>query len=118
MALDWPRVIVLHDDADKVECQPDGRVVIDPPYAGTTGYGVQLERVRVCAIAQRHAEAGSLVGICEAEPLNGADATGQLDAEGREHRGVDHHQRAAGPPAGGDAMVTTSSSRAARLLRV
>lgn len=73
MAIDWPRVIVIHDDADKVECQPDGRVVIDPPYAGTTGYGAQLKRARVCAIAQRHAEAGSLVGVCEAEPLNGAD---------------------------------------------
>jgi hypothetical protein len=49
---------------------PPGTVAyIDPPYANTTGYGHDLGRAEVCALAERWASAGAWVVISEAEPL-------------------------------------------------
>ena len=56
---------------------PSGAVCfIDPPYVGTTGYGHDLGRSEVVAMARRWAEAGATVAISEAEPI------GDLVAEG------------------------------------
>jgi hypothetical protein len=49
---------------------PKGTVCfIDPPYVGTTGYGHDLPREDVVAMARRWKEAGALVCISEQEPL-------------------------------------------------
>lgn len=44
-------------------------VYVDPPYVGRTGYGWDLERDRLLALAVRLADAGAVVAISEAEPL-------------------------------------------------
>lgn len=60
-------------DAREVDPGPDlppGTVVyMDPPYQGTTGYGHDLPRVEVVALARRWAAAGATVAISEAEPI-------------------------------------------------
>lgn len=49
---------------------PSGAVCfIDPPYIGTTGYGHDLSRADVVAMAQRWAAAGATVLVSEAEPI-------------------------------------------------
>ena len=68
LAIDWPPVTVVHGDAANAPLGA-GRAVIDPPYQGTTGYGCDLTRPRVVALAERHAAAGALVGVCEAGPV-------------------------------------------------
>lgn len=44
-------------------------VYLDPPYVGATGYGWDMPRAEVLALAQRWAEAGAVVAVSEAEPL-------------------------------------------------
>lgn len=66
--LNWPPTTVVYGDATAV-APVGGRVVIDPPYLDTTSYEDDLARHKVCAIARQHADSGSLVGVCEAEPL-------------------------------------------------
>lgn len=73
-ALDWPPVTVVYGDAALVD-PAGGRVVIDAPYRDTAGYGHDLERPRLLDLARRHADAGAVVGVCEAEPL--ADGLGE-----------------------------------------
>jgi hypothetical protein len=49
---------------------PAGTVAyMDPPYVGTTGYGHDLPRSEVVALARRWSEAGAMVAISEAEPI-------------------------------------------------
>jgi hypothetical protein len=64
-------------DARGIEPGPDlppGTVAYtDPPYLGTTGYGHDLPRSEVVALARRWAAAGATVAISEAEPI--ADLT-------------------------------------------
>ena len=56
---------------------PAGTVAyMDPPYLGTTGYGHDLQRSEVVALARRWSAAGAMVAISEAEPI------GDLVAEG------------------------------------
>lgn len=56
---------------------PPGTVVyIDPPYVGTTGYGHDLPREEVVAMARRWADAGALVCISEQEPIPALMADG------------------------------------------
>lgn len=68
------------DNAGIIEPGPDlppGTVAyMDPPYVGTTGYGHDLPRSEVVALARRWAAAGAMVAISEAEPI------GDLVAEG------------------------------------
>lgn len=68
------------DNAGLIEPGPDlppGTVAyMDPPYVNTTGYGHDLPRADVVALARRWAEAGAMVAISEAEPI------GDLVAEG------------------------------------
>lgn len=45
-------------------------VYFDPPYEGRTGYSVGLPRHSVLKVAQRWAEAGAVVAISEAVPLD------------------------------------------------
>jgi hypothetical protein len=53
---------------------PPGTVAyMDPPYVGTTGYGHDLPRADVVALARRWSAAGAMVAISEAEPI--ADLT-------------------------------------------
>lgn len=52
------------DDCDGVY------VYMDPPYQGTTGYSVDLPREDVLAIARKWSDAGAVVCISEAEPLD------------------------------------------------
>jgi hypothetical protein len=70
----------VHADARGIEPGPDlppGTVAyMDPPYVGTTGYGHDLPRSEVVALARRWAAAGAMVAISEAEPI------GDLVAEG------------------------------------
>jgi hypothetical protein len=67
-------------DARGIEPGPDlppGTVAyMDPPYVGTTGYGHDLPRSEVVALARRWSAAGAMVAISEAEPI------GDLVAEG------------------------------------
>jgi hypothetical protein len=62
----------LTDDARTVDPPqlPAGSwVYIDPPYVGTTGYGHDLGRPEVIALARRWREAGAHVAVSEAEPI-------------------------------------------------
>jgi hypothetical protein len=44
-------------------------VYLDPPYVGATGYGWDMPRAEVLALARRWADAGAVVAVSEAEPL-------------------------------------------------
>jgi len=74
------RPATVHADARGIEPGPDlppGTVAyMDPPYVGTTGYGHDLLRSEVVALARRWSAAGAMVAISEAEPI------GDLVAEG------------------------------------
>ena len=62
----------ITDDARTVDPPqlPAGSwVYIDPPYVGTTGYGHNLGRPEVIALARRWHEAGAHVAVSEAEPI-------------------------------------------------
>lgn len=61
-------VQVRHADARGIEVGP-GFVYLDPPYVGATGYGWDMPRAEVLALAQRWADAGAVVAVSEAEPL-------------------------------------------------
>jgi hypothetical protein len=70
---------------DPGPCLPAGTwVFIDPPYQGTTGYGHDLPRSEVVALARRWAEAGAGVMVTEAEAIP------ELVAEGWHAVGFDH----------------------------
>lgn len=61
---------------------PPGTVVfMDPPYVGTTGYGNDLPREDVVAMARKWAAAGARVYISEAEPLPALVADGWRTVE-------------------------------------
>lgn len=45
-------------------------VYLDPPYLGATGYGWDMPRAEVLALARRWADAGAVVAVSEAEPLD------------------------------------------------
>jgi hypothetical protein len=66
-------------DARGIEPGPDlppGTVAyMDPPYVNTTGYGHDLPRCEVVALARRWSAAGAMVAISEAEPI--ADLTSE-----------------------------------------
>lgn len=64
--------ITVHPDAREIDPPdlPAGSVVfIDPPYVNTTGYGHDLPRADVVAMARAWRDAGSLVCISEQEPI-------------------------------------------------
>jgi len=67
-------------DARGIEPGPDlppGTVAyMDPPYVGTSGYGHDLPRANVVALARRWAAAGATVAISEAEPVDDLTADG------------------------------------------
>jgi hypothetical protein len=67
----WPPVTVCSDAREVDPGQlPEGTVAyMDPPYQGTTGYGHDLDRDAVVALARRWADAGAVVCISEAEPI-------------------------------------------------
>jgi hypothetical protein len=68
---DMPATIT--PDARGIEPGPDlppGTVAyMDPPYVGATGYGHDLPRSEVVALARRWSAAGAMVAISEAEPI-------------------------------------------------
>jgi len=78
-------------DARGIEPGPDlpaGTVAyMDPPYVGTTGYGHDLPRSEVVALARRWSAAGATVAISEAEPIADLTAEGwhavRVDGERR-----------------------------------
>ena len=78
-------------DARGIEPGPDlppGTVAyMDPPYVNTTGYGHDLPRSEVVALARRWSAAGAMVAISEAEPI------GDLVAEGWHAVRVDGERR-------------------------
>ena len=59
----------IHPDARLLDPIPGAVVLFDPPYVDTTGYGHDLPRPDVVAIAERWAAAGCTVAICEQEPI-------------------------------------------------
>ena len=59
----------IHPDARHLDPIPGAVVLFDPPYQNTTGYGHDLPRPDVVAIAERWASAGCTVAICEQEPI-------------------------------------------------
>lgn len=59
---------VHHGDARGLEPGP-GFCYLDPPYVGATGYGWDLPRGQVLELARRWADAGAVVAVSEAEPL-------------------------------------------------
>ena len=63
---------LIHPDARDIDppALPPGTVCyMDPPYVATTGYGHDLGRAEVVALARRWAAAGATVAISEAEPI-------------------------------------------------
>jgi hypothetical protein len=68
-----PMPATIHPDARGIEPGPDlppGAIAyMDPPYVGTTGYGHDLPRSEVVALARRWSAAGAMVAISEAEPI-------------------------------------------------
>jgi hypothetical protein len=90
--LDLPTLpATITPDARSIEPGPDlppGTVAyMDPPYVGTTGYGHDLPRSEVVALARRWAAAGATVAISEAEPIADLTAEGwhavRVDGERR-----------------------------------
>jgi len=75
-SVSWPAsTLVLRHSAAEVDPAAigvDGRtfVYIDPPYAGTTGYGPTLTRAEVVDIARRFDAAGAVVAVSEGEPVD------------------------------------------------
>ena len=67
----FPSVTVTPDarDIDPPDLPAGSVVFIDPPYVGTTGYGHDLPRADVVAMARRWKAAGALVCISEQEPI-------------------------------------------------
>jgi len=71
----WPvATTILRSSAAELDPRALGvdrhtRVYIDPPYAGTTGYGPTLGRAEVVEVARRFAVAGATVAISEGEPV-------------------------------------------------
>lgn len=59
---------VHHGDARGIEPGP-GFCYLDPPYVGATGYGWDLPRGEVLELARRWHDAGAVVAVSEAEPL-------------------------------------------------
>jgi len=59
----------VYDSAEAVPVEVVGRTVVllDPPYAGTTGYAAGCSREAVAALARRWADAGAEVLITERE---------------------------------------------------
>jgi hypothetical protein len=66
---DLTAVEVRRVDVRSVLPMRGARVLLDPDYKGTTGYGHSLPRPDVITVAQRWRAAGSLVAVCESEPL-------------------------------------------------
>lgn len=67
----WPHPAwsVFHGDAAQILPFAGAYCYIDPPYFGRTGYGCELAREDVIAVARRWADAGSVVAISEAVPI-------------------------------------------------
>lgn len=59
----------VHPDSRLITPEPHAVVFIDPPYVNTTGYGHDLPRADVVAMARAWKAAGSLVCISEQEPI-------------------------------------------------
>jgi hypothetical protein len=86
-----PMPATITPDARGIEPGPDlppGTVAYtDPPYMGTTGYGHDLPRSEVVALARRWSAAGATVAISEAEPIADLTAEGwhavRVDGERR-----------------------------------
>lgn len=74
---DLSRVQVHHGCATDLPPLPDAIAYLDPPYQGTTGYGFDLPRADVLALAERWRLHGATVCVSEAEtlPLDGWHAT-------------------------------------------
>lgn len=86
--IEWPPVLV---GADARELAPDGGLdgvvaYIDPSYVGTTPYADNLTRAEVVALARRWSEAGAIVCVSEAEPLDLGDGWHHVEITG-ERRG-------------------------------
>lgn len=64
-----PAWSVFHGDAAQILPFAGAHVYVDPPYVNRTGYGCDLAREDVIAVAQRWADAGSVVAISEAVPI-------------------------------------------------
>jgi 16S rRNA G966 N2-methylase RsmD len=70
---EWPPVVLGQDarevvpNADLSDCV----VYVDPPYRGTTPYQNDLTREEVVAMARRWSQAGAIVLVSEAEPVEG-----------------------------------------------
>ena len=85
---------IVEADARGIEPGPDlppGAIAyMDPPYMGTTGYGHDLPRSEVVALARRWAAAGAMVAISEAEPVADLVAEGwhavRIDGERKGHK--------------------------------
>lgn len=63
---------VHHGGAEDLEVRVDGPtfVYLDPPYVGATGYGWDCERAQLVEMAQHWHDAGAVVAISEAEPVD------------------------------------------------
>jgi hypothetical protein len=67
---------VTHGSALDIEVDTNDRgqvsdlwIYLDPPYVGATGYGWDMPRAEVLALARNWADAGAVVAVSEAEPL-------------------------------------------------
>jgi hypothetical protein len=72
-ALRSPLPIRVWDDAAAIPARRDAVVLIDPPYAGLTGYAGSDGRSRSLAdvVVEKWREAGATVALCEATPTPG-----------------------------------------------
>ena len=90
-AIGWPEVQAIHGDVTGIQPEP-GRMVLDGPYLGTTGYGADMTRASVLNVARRWDAVGALVGVGvvganEVGAIEvGANDTGASDAVGAKRR--------------------------------
>lgn len=63
------KISVRCEDARRVRPRKNAVVYIDPPYQDRQGFGYELPRADMLAVARRWAAVGCRVGISEAEPL-------------------------------------------------
>lgn len=81
------------EDLPIPEALPDGSVVyLDPPYAGTTGYGASMSREGVLELARAWALTGATVAISEAVGLAGELGPGwrEVDITSHHKNGMNH----------------------------
>lgn len=65
----WHRVTVYYGRVEDFSPIPGSRVYFDPPFLGAPRYALELPRLSVLDVCERHAAVASSVAVSESEPL-------------------------------------------------